>query len=425
MRDAVPQAFGLRPPGSVRRRIGNAVHGQGRTSVFEEISRLAMTSGGINLGQGFPEGLEPPELIEAAALALQRGPHQYPPMHGLPALRQAVAESNFRFHGIPTDWESEVLVTAGATEALASCFLGLLDTGDEVILLEPAYDSYPNMIRRAGGVPVPVRLEAPLWELPRERLAAAITPRARAIVLNTPMNPNGKIFDNDELAFLAALLERHDLLAICDEVYEHLVFEGARHRSLMELPDARARCLRIGSAGKTFSVTGWKVGYITAPQALLAPVARAHQYLTFTVPPALQTAVAYGLRLSDDYFGSLRARLQDRRNHLVSGLSAIGFDLLTCPATYFLCADLSRSHPGTDDIAFCRAMLQQAGVAAIPVSAFYSEPETSRLIRFCFAKHRETLDAAVARLQMRAIALFDGLLSSVFDVLPTSASRLL
>ena len=379
--------------------MGNAVFDSCGTSIFEEMSRLAREVDAVNLGQGFPEGLEPKEVIEAAMRALRDGPHQYPPMLGLPDLRQAVAENARRFLGLEVDWEREVLVTAGATEALASCFLGLLDTGDEVILLEPAYDSYPTMIRRAGGVPVPVRLEAPLWELPRERLAAAITPRTRAIVLNTPMNPNGKIFDHGELAFLAALLERHDLIAVCDEVYEHLVFAGDRHRSLMALPEARGRCLRIGSAGKTFSVTGWKVGYITAPPALLAPVARAHQYLTFTVPPALQTAVAHGLRLSDDYFDSLRARLQRRRDHLVAGLSAIGFDLLACPATYFLCADLSRSHPDTDDVAFCRAMLRQAGVAAIPVSAFYGGRETSRLIRFCFAKEMETLDAAVARLQ--------------------------
>lgn len=369
------------------------------TSVFEGMSRLATELGAINLGQGFPEALEPPELVEAAIAALRNGTHQYPPMMGLPALRQAVAEADRRFWGIPTDWETEVLVTSGATEALGDCFLGLLDHGDEVIVFQPAYDSYGTMIRRAGAVPVPVRLEPPAWELPRDRLAAAITPRTRAIVLNTPMNPSGKIFDREELEFLADLLERHNLIAICDEVYEHLTFDGRRHQPLMALPQARNRCLRIGSAGKSFSVTGWKVGYVTGTPALLGPVARAHQYVTFTTPPALQAAVAEGLRLGDDYFDGLRGALQERRDLLARGLSGAGFDVLDCPSTYFLCVDVTGLDDGGDDHEFCRRLTREAGVTAVPVSSFYAERDMRRLIRFCFAKRAETLIEAAARLR--------------------------
>lgn len=379
--------------------MSNKLFADAAPSVFEEMTRLAQAHDAINLGQGFPEAMEPPELIEAAAEALRAGPHQYPPMYGLPALRQAVAESNQRFYGLATDWEREVLVTVGATEALTACFLGLLDTGDEVIVLQPAYDHYPRTIRRAGGVPVPVRLEPPEWELPRERLAAAITPRTRAIMLNSPMNPSGKIFGDDDLAFIADLLERHNLIAICDEAYEHLVFDGRRHRPLMTFPQARNRCLRIGSAGKTFSVTGWKIGYVTAPRELLAPVAKAHQFITFTVAPALQTAVAFGLRLGDAYFDGLRRGLQARRDLLAAGLKVAGFQTLACQATYFLCADISEGDPAADDLVFCRAMTHEAGVVAIPVSAFYSGREMRRLIRFCFAKRPDSLEAAVARLR--------------------------
>nr|WP_225767615.1 aminotransferase [Inquilinus sp. Marseille-Q2685] len=368
------------------------------TSVFEAMSRLAAELGAINLGQGFPEALEPPELVEAAIAALRSGPHQYPPMLGVPALRQAVAEHAGRFWDLDLDWEREVLVTSGATEAIGDCFLGLLNPGDEVIVFQPAYDCYGTMIRRAGGVPVPVRLQPPGWDLPRQELADAITPRTRMIVLNTPMNPCGKIFDRDELAFIAGLLDRHDLVAICDEVYEHLTFDGRRHLPLMALPQARGRCLRIGSAGKTFSVTGWKVGYVMGDADLLAPVARAHQFLTFTTPPALQAAVAEGLRLGDGYYDRLRATLQQRRDLLADGLRDAGFDVLDCPSTYFLCVDIAGLDPAGDDIAFCDALLRQSGVAAVPVSTFYAGRDMRRLIRLCFAKRQETLETAVARL---------------------------
>lgn len=368
------------------------------TSVFETMSRLAVESGAINLGQGFPEGIEARPVIEAAESALRDGPHQYPPTLGLPVLRQAVAAANRRFWGIDVDWETEVLVTSGATEALTDCFFGLLDAGDEVIVFQPAYDCYGVLLRRAGAVPVPIRLDPPHWELPRQRILDAITPRTRAILLNSPMNPNGKVFSDDELAFLAGLLERHDLIAICDEVYEHLTFDGRVHRPLMALPEARDRTLRIGSAGKTFSVTGWKVGYVTARAELLAPVARAHQYMIFTTPPHLQTAVAHGLNLGDEYFADLQATLERHRDHLAAGLRGAGFRVLEGEGTYFLCVDIAGLDPDGDDFAFCRRLVAESGVAAVPVSSFYAERDVRSLIRLCFAKRLPLLEAAVDRL---------------------------
>jgi aspartate/methionine/tyrosine aminotransferase len=362
------------------------------------MSRLAAEVGSINLGQGFPEGLEPPELIEAAIRAVRDGPHQYPPMMGVPALRQAVAANSKRWLGLDVDWEREVLVTSGATEALADCFFALLEPGDEVILLEPAYDSYPTIIRRAGAVPVQVRLDPPDWVLPRERLAAAITSRTRAIVLNTPMNPIGKVFSRDELRAIADLLLKHDLIAICDEVYEHLIFDGRRHETLFSFPDVRDRVVRIGSAGKTFSVTGWKVGYVTADAKLLGPIARAHQFITFTTTPALQEAVAFGLNLPDSYFEALRADLAQRRDLLVQGLRHAGFSVADVPATYFAMAAIDDLPDSTDDFALCQRLTVEAEVTAIPISAFYDARNVHSHIRFCFAKSGDTLREAVRRL---------------------------
>jgi aspartate/methionine/tyrosine aminotransferase len=377
--------------------MANSVFDACETTIFEIMSRLAETHGAINLGQGFPEGLEPAELIEAGVAALRKGPHQYPSMMGLPALRQAVAENAKRFFRFEADWEREVLVTSGATEALCDAFLGLLDSGDEVIVFEPVYDSYGPIIRRAGAVPVPVRLEPPGWDLPREKFLAAITPRTRAIVVNTPMNPIGKIFDEDELRFLAGSMLRHDLLAIADEVYEHLVFDERRHLSLFAFPDIRDRVVRIGSAGKTFSLTGWKVGYLMADARLLGPIARAHQFVTFTTPPALQAAVATGLRLPDSYFTGLKGALQARRDLLAGGLRKIGFDPQPAPATYFVTTSFEELDQG-DDLAFCQRLTIEAGVTSVPLSAFYSENGPNTLIRFCFAKTEAVLEAAVAKL---------------------------
>ena len=376
----------------------NSVFGAIGTSIFETMSRLATETKAINLGQGFPEALEPAAVIEAAAEAMRSGPQQYPPMMGVPALRQAVADNARRFLGIEVDWEREVMVTSGATEALADTFLALLNTGDEVIVLEPAYDSYPPVIRRAGAVPVPVRLSPPDWALPLDRLEAAITPRTRAIVLNNPMNPIGKVFSAAELRGLADLLLKHDLIAICDEVYEHLIFDGGRHTTLFSFPEVRDRVVRIGSAGKTFSVTGWKVGYITADPKLLVPIARAHQFVTFTTPPALQTAVAFGLNLPESYFRGLAATLEARRDLLVAGLRRAGIDAVPAPATYFTVADISGLDPEGDDLAFARRLVLEAGVVTIPVSAFYGARDVKSHVRFCFAKTEATLTAAVDRL---------------------------
>ena len=379
--------------------IANEIFANCGTSIFEIMSRLANEAQAVNLGQGFPEGLEPAEVVEAAIAALRDGPHQYPPMLGIPALRQAVAENQKRFHGLEVDWEREVLVTSGATEALSDAFFGLLNPGDEAIVFEPVYDSYGFILRRAGVRVVPVSLRPPHWELPREALKKAITSRTRAIVLNTPMNPIGKIFSSEDLRFIADLLLEHDLVAIADEVYEHLTFDGRKHNTLFAFPDVRDRVVRIGSAGKTFSVTGWKVGYVTADAKLMQPIARAHQFVTFTTPPALQAAVAYGLRLPDAYFLGLRRALQERRDFVIDGLSRIGFEVGEVDATYFAVVDATPFDAEGDDFAFCKRLTREAGVTAVPISAFYGGAQVKSHIRFCFAKRTETLVEALKRLE--------------------------
>lgn len=377
----------------------NPVFASSGISVFEIMSRLAAETGAINLGQGFPEGLEPQELIAAATDALHSGSHQYPPMLGLPALRQAVADNARRFFNIGADWETEVLVTSGATEALADSFFALINSGDEVIVLEPAYDSYSPVIRRAGGVVVSVRLSPPHWELPLQALSDAITLRTRLIVVNNPMNPIGKVFTREELNFIAELAVKHDLTIIADEVYEHLTFDDNKHISLFSLPEIRDRVVRIGSAGKSFSLTGWKVGYITADARLLKVISRVHQYMTFTTPPALQAAVAVGLNLPDSYFTGLREELAKRRDYLDAGLREAGFSMATAPATYFAVADISTLDKNGDDLAFSQRLTREAGVTPVPVSSFYSERNITSHVRFCFAKKLDTLETAINRLR--------------------------
>ncbi len=367
-------------------------------TIFETMSRLATEHGAVNLGQGFPEGMEPEFVLRAAAEAVLAGPHQYPSMMGTPDLRQAVAEHDRRFHGLEVDWNSEVMITSGATEALADALFGLIEPGDEVVLIEPLYDSYLPIVRLAGGVPRLVRIAPPHWELPREALRAAFSPRTKLLLLNSPTNPAGKVYGREDLRFIAELLQEFDAYAVCDEVYEHLVFDGGEHVPLMTLPGMRERCVRIGSAGKTFSVTGWKVGYITAPPALLQPISKAHQFLTFTTPPALQAAVAAGLRQPDEYFAGLAADMQARRDRLAAGLDRIGFGVLGCSGTYFLIVDVTPLGFSGGDVEFCRMMTIEAGVAAVPVSAFYQAGDVTRYVRFCFAKREEALDEALNRL---------------------------
>lgn len=377
----------------------NALFSSLGTTIFETMSRLAQQHGAVNLGQGFPEDLEPAAVIAAAAEAVQAGPHQYPSMMGTPALRQAVAAANRRFYGLDVDWQTEVMVTSGATEALADCLFGLIEPGDEVVLIEPLYDSYLPIVKRAGGIPRLVRLSPPHWELPREALAAAFSDRTKLILLNSPMNPCAKVFDEDELAFVAGLLEKHDAYAVCDEVYEHLTFDGRRHVPLMTLPGMRERCVRIGSAGKTFSVTSWKVGYVTAPAHLMQAIAKTHQFITFTTPTALQTAVAAGLGFGDDYFTGLAADMQARRDRLAEGLRSVGFDVLTAPGTYFITTDVRPLGWTGGDADFCLRLTTEAGVAAVPVSAFYAGDAPSHYVRFCFAKNDAALDEAVSRMR--------------------------
>ena len=368
------------------------------TTVFEVMSRLAIEHGSINLGQGFPDEDGPEDVRRAAAEATIAGPNQYPPMMGLPELRQAVAGHSKRFYGLEDDWQSETMVTSGATEALAACLFGLLDRGDEAVLLEPLYDSYLPIVRRAGAVPKLVRLEPPDWRLPRGALSAAFSERTKLILLNSPMNPASKVFDADELAFIAGLLERHDAYAVCDEVYEHLLFDGRSHIPLATLPGMRARCLRIGSAGKIFSLTGWKVGWVSGAAEALAPVAKAHQFLTFTTPPNLQSAVAQGLAKDDAYFAGLTNDLQKKRDRLAAGLARAGFGVLESAGTYFISVDFRPVGFEGDDVAFCKHITTEAGVTAVPLSAFYDTGDVKHFARFCFCKKNKVLDEATDRL---------------------------
>jgi len=368
------------------------------TTVFEVMSRLAIQHRSINLGQGFPDGNGPTDVRAKASAFLEDRPNQYPPMLGVPELRQAVAAHGKRFYGLDVDWEREVMVASGATEVLASCLFGLIEPGDEVVLIEPLYDSYLPIVRRAGAIPRLVRLEPPKWELPRDALAAAFSEKTKLILLNTPMNPAAKVFTRAELAFIAELLDRYDAYAVCDEVYEHLVFDRAEHVPLITMPGMRTRCLKIGSAGKTFSLTGWKVGYVTASAELLQPIAKAHQFITFTTPPNLQRAVAYGLGKEDGYFATLADELEAKRNHFATGLREVGFDVLACEGTYFISADFRPLGFEGDDIAFCRHITTEAGVTAIPVSAFYEGKGPAHFARFAFCKQNDVLEAALDRL---------------------------
>ncbi len=369
------------------------------TTIFTVMSALALEHGAINLGQGFPDYDGPEDVLKAAADALFDGRNQYPPLSGVPELRAAVAQHNQRFYGLAIDPKDEVLVTSGATEAITACLMAVLNPGDECVLIEPLYDTYLPVVKLLGAVPKLVRLTPPDWALPRAELAAAFGPKTKAILFNTPMNPTGKVFSAEELEFLAGLIARHDCYAICDEVYEHLTFDGARHIPLMTLPGMRQRCMRVGSAGKTFSLTGWKIGYITCDRTLSANVAKAHQNLTFTTPPNLQRGVAVGLLKDDAYFAAIGTSLQAKRDRLAKGLADLGFGVLPSRGSYFITTDFRPLGFNGDDVAFCRTLTTEAKVTAIPVTAFYASTDApSHYARFAFCKVEAVLDEALARI---------------------------
>lgn len=368
------------------------------TTIFEEMSARARANGAINLGQGFPDAEGPEDVRQAAADASLTGYNQYPPMRGLPELREAIATHYTHHQLLDIDPNEEVLVTSGATEALAASILGLVSPGEEVILVQPAYDAYAPLVRRAGGTPRFVSLQPPEWKITTEMLEAAVSDKTRAIVLNSPLNPLATMLSGPEMALLADFCVAHDLIAICDEVWEHVVFDGRHHRPLIDLPGMRERTVKIGSAGKIFSLTGWKVGWAIAAPPLLHTIAKAHQFLTFTTPPNLQSAVAYGLAKGDPYYLEMRLEFQASRDRLAGALATAGYAVLPSVATYFLVIDLNDSGIALGDREFCDRLVDEAGVAAIPVSAFYEEDAVTSIVRLCFAKKDETLDEAAARL---------------------------
>ena len=367
-------------------------------SVFEVMSRLAREHGAVNLGQGFPDDPGPEDVRRKAAEALVDGWNQYPPMMGIPELRNAVAQHYQHWHGLKVDPESEVMVTSGATEALTGAMLALIEAGDEVVLFQPLYDAYLPLVLRAGGVPRFVRLEPPHWRFDEEMLARAFSPKTRVVLFNNPLNPACSMTPPEDLALLARFCERFDAIAVCDEVWEHVTFDGRRHVPLLSIPGMRERCVKIGSAGKIFSLTGWKVGFVCAAPPVLRVLAKAHQFITFTTPPNLQAAVAYGLGKGDAYFNQMRADFQRSRDRFADGLRTIGFPVLDSQATYFLNVDLAPLGLNEDDETFCRSLVAEHKVAAIPVSAFYAREAIRSVVRFCFAKRDATLDAALERL---------------------------
>ena len=380
------------------RPIGNLLYRDMPTTVFETMSRLAKAHDAINLGQGFPDGTGPQDVLAKAAEAVTTGWNQYPPMLGIPDLRRAVAAHDARFYGLDVDWQREVMVTSGATEAIAAALFGLIDPGDEVVLIEPLYDAYLPLVRRAGGVPRFVSLRPPDWRVEAAALAAAMSSKTRAILLNNPLNPAARVFDTAELSIIAQAAQARDAIVIADEVYEHIVFDGRQPVSMLAQPGMRDRTVKIGSAGKTFSLTGWKVGYVTAAPELLAPISKAHQFLVFTTPPNLQVAVAYGLSQDDSYFFGLANEMAAKRDRFISGLKRLGLTVLPCEGTYFVNIATTDLDDRADDVALCTELTQEAGVAAIPVSAFTPHQPTQGVIRFCFAKQDAVLDAALDRL---------------------------
>lgn len=367
------------------------------TTVFEVMSSLARETGAINLGQGFPDDPGPEDVRRAAADAVLNGYNQYPSMMGLPELRSGIATHYKHWQGVDLDANTEVMVTSGATEALAGAILGIVEPGDEVVLFEPMYDAYLPLVRLAGGIPKFVTLQPPHFRLTEEALAKAFSPKTKAVVFNNPLNPTATVFSNEDLALLAEFCRKFDAIAISDEVWEHVVFDGIKHQPVLGLEGMRDRSVKIGSAGKIFSLTGWKVGFVCAAPHIMKVLAKSHQFLTFTTPPNLQTAVAYGLAKDDSYFEGMRKSFARSRDRFTEGLRTLGFDVIPSQGTYFLNIDITPLGE-IDDVAFCRRLVMEHGVAAIPVSAFYAEGAVKNVVRFCFAKRDATLDAGLERL---------------------------
>ncbi|MFJ9050341.1 pyridoxal phosphate-dependent aminotransferase [Streptomyces bacillaris] len=369
------------------------------TTIFAEMSALAARTGSINLGQGFPDTDGPEEIREAAVRALRAGHgNQYPPGPGIPELRNAVADHQKRFYALTWSPETEVLITTGATEAIAAALLALVEPGDEVIAFEPYYDSYAACIALAGGVRVPLTLRAPAFRPDLDELRALITPRTRLLLLNSPHNPTGAVLTPEELSGIAALAVEHDLLVVTDEVYEHLVFEGAHH-PIAALPGMRERTVSISSAGKTYSYTGWKIGWVTADAPLVTAVRSAKQYLTFVSGGPFQYAIAEALQLPDAFFTEFRDSMRRKRDLLAGGLRSAGFQVYEPEGTYFITTDIA-PFGEEDAYAFCRALPERCGVAAVPNSVFYDDPEAGRSqVRFTFCKRDGVLESAVERLR--------------------------
>jgi N-succinyldiaminopimelate aminotransferase len=367
------------------------------TTIFAEMSAAAARTGAINLGQGFPDTDGPPEVLEAAVAAIRAGRNQYPPGAGVPELRASIARHQRRWYGLDLDPDTDVVVTTGATEAIAGTLLGLVDPGDEVIVLEPYYDSYVAMIQMAGGSRRPVTLRAPDFRLPIEELRAAVSASTTAILLNSPHNPTGTVLNAEELAAVAAVAIEHDLLVISDEVYEHLTF-GVPHTPISTLPGMAERTITISSGGKSFSVTGWKIGWATGPAELISAVTGAKQFLSYTSGAPFQPAIATALDLGEDYFTAFRTQMQQQRDQLCAGLTSLGFTTITPEGTYFATSDI-RPLGFDDGLDFCRRLPELAGVVAIPHQVFYDDVDAGRpLVRWAFCKRPEVISEALDRL---------------------------
>ena len=373
------------------------------TTIFGEMSALAVATGSVNLGQGFPDTDGPREVLDAAIAAINGGQNQYPPLQGVPALRHAIVAHQQRFYGLGFDADTEVLVTGGASEALASTMIALLDTGDEVVTFEPSYDMYAACAAMSGATIRPVTLRPPNYEADIDEVRHAITPRTKMILLNTPHNPTGKVFSRVEIQAIADIAIQHDLIVVTDEVYEHLIFDGLGHVPMAGLEGMRERTVTISSGGKTFNTTGWKVGWVVGPAPLVTAVRTAKQYLTYVNSGPFQPAIAVGLGLPDAFFAEISADLQAKRDRLCAGLVETGFEVFHPRGTYFVTVDIRPLRADGDGYAFCRDLPHRCGVVAIPNEVFYTDPRRGRhLVRFAFSKRFEVLDEAVSRLKALA-----------------------